>query len=90
MGQKGQPPNQWSRQVWQERKQNKIILLFFGVRRVDCPFLPRSRIGASSTLESSMKRFLRKFDLNQNKAKQSEINDVFYCFTSKAYSPAIF
>ena len=51
--------------------------------------LPRSRIRASSTLESSMKGFLRRFDSNQNKSKQMKINDVFNRFTSKAYSAAI-
>ena len=50
--------------------------------------LSRSRIGASSSLESSMKRFLRRFDSNQNKSKQMKINDIFYYFTSKAYSAA--
>ena len=43
-------------------------------------FLPWSRIGASSSLESSMKRFLRRFDSNQNKSKQMKINDVFLSF----------
>ena len=32
-------------------------------------FLLRSRIGASSSIEGSMKQFLRRFDLNQNKWK---------------------
>ena len=47
-------------------------------------FLPRSRIGASSSLESSMKRFLRRIESKQNKSKQIKINDVFDHFTSKA------
>ena len=50
---------------------------------------PQPRIGASSSLESSMKRFIRRFDSNQNKSKQMKINDVFDYFTSKAYSVAI-
>ena len=52
-------------------------------------FLPRSEIGDPSSLKSSMKRFLRRFESNQNKSKQMKINDIFYCFTSKAYSAAI-
>ena len=52
-------------------------------------FLNRSRFGASSSLESSMKQFLRRFESNQNKSKQMKINDVFDRFTSKAYSAAI-
>ena len=35
------------------------------------------------SLESSMKRILRRFESNQNKSKQMKINDVFDCFTSK-------
>ena len=42
----------------------------------------RSRIGASSSLESSMKRILRRFESNQNKSKQMKINDVFDRFSS--------
>ena len=42
-----------------------------------------SRIGAYSSLESSMKRILRRFDLNQSKSKQMKINNVFDPFTSK-------
>ena len=45
--------------------------------------LPRSRIGHPSSFESSMKHFLGRFELNQNKSKQMKINDVFDCFTSK-------
>ena len=52
-------------------------------------FLNQSRIGASSSLESSMKQFLRRFESNQNKTKQIKINDVFGRFISKAYSDAI-
>ena len=52
-------------------------------------FWPRSRSGAPSSLESSMKRFLGRFELNQNKSKQMKNNDVFHCFTSKAYFAAI-
>ena len=44
----------------------------------------QSRIGASSSLESLMKQFLRRFESNQNKSKQMKINDVFDRFTSKA------
>ena len=51
--------------------------------------LNRSRIGADSSLESSIKQFLRRFESNQNKSKQMKINDVFDRFTSKAYSAAI-
>ena len=47
-------------------------------------FWPRSRIGHPSSLESSMKQFLGRFESNQNKSKQMKINDVFYRFTSKA------
>ena len=36
------------------------------------------------SLESSMKRILRRFESNQNKSKQMKINDVFDHFTSKA------
>ena len=36
------------------------------------------------SLESSMKRILRRFESNQNKSKQMKINDVFDRFTSKA------
>ena len=50
--------------------------------------LNRSRIGVPSSLESSMKRILRRFESNQNKSKQMKINDVFHRFTSKAYSAA--
>ena len=42
-----------------------------------------------SSLESSMKQFLWTFESNQNKSKQMKINDVFDCFTSKAYFTAI-
>ena len=52
-------------------------------------FLPRSQIGASSSLESSMKRFFWRFYSNENKSKQMKINDIFYYFTSKAYSAAM-
>ena len=52
-------------------------------------FLPQSKIGASSSLESSMKRFLREFELNQNKSKHIKINEVFDPFTSEAYTEAI-
>ena len=41
------------------------------------------------SLESSMKRILQRFESNQNKSKQIKINDIFYRFTSKAYSAAI-
>ena len=51
--------------------------------------LNRPRTGADSSLESSMKQFLRKFESNQNKSKQMKINDVFDLFTSKAYSAAL-
>ena len=44
-------------------------------------FLNRPRTGADSSLESSMKQFFQRFELNQNKMK---INDVFDRFTSKA------
>ena len=37
----------------------------------------RSRIGASSSLESSMKQIFRRFESNQNKSKQMKINDFF-------------
>ena len=47
-------------------------------------FGPQPIIGASSSLESSMKRILRRFESNQNKSKQMKINDVFDRFTSKA------
>ena len=40
-------------------------------------------------LESSMKRFLQRLGLNKNKSKQIKINDIIYCFTSKAYSAAM-
>ena len=40
-------------------------------------FLPRSRISAPSSHESSMKPFLRRFELNQNKSKHMKINDIF-------------
>ena len=40
---------------------------------------PRSRIDASS-FESSMKRFLQRFDLNQNKSKQMKINENQWLF----------
>ena len=36
------------------------------------------------SLESSMKRILRRFESNQNKSKQMKINGVFDRFTSKA------
>ena len=36
------------------------------------------------SLESSMKRILRRFESNQMKSKQMKINDIFDCFTSKA------
>ena len=36
------------------------------------------------SLESSIKRILRRFESNQNKSKQMKINDVFDHFTSKA------
>ena len=36
------------------------------------------------SLESSMKRILRRFESNQNKSKQMKINDVFDLFTSEA------
>ena len=49
-------------------------------------FWPRSRIGAFSSLEISMKRFLGRFGLNQNKSEQMKINDNFFRFISKAYS----
>ena len=52
-------------------------------------FFNRSRIGAASSLKSSMKRFLGRFESNQNRSKQMKINDVFYRFTSKPYSAAI-
>ena len=52
-------------------------------------FLNRSRTGADSSLESSMKQFLQRFESNQNKSKQMKINDVFDRFTSKAYSAAL-
>ena len=52
-------------------------------------FFNLSRIGAASSLESSMKQFLQRFESNQNKSKQMKINDVFDRFTSKAYSAAI-
>ena len=47
-------------------------------------FWNRSRIGASSSIEISMKQFLWRFESNQNKSKQMKINDVFDLFTSKA------
>ena len=47
-------------------------------------FLNQSRIGASSSFESSMKQILGRFESNQNKSKQMKINDVFDRFTSKA------
>ena len=60
-----------------EKKQNQKI------------FKNRSRTSADSSLESSIKQFLRRFESNQNKSKQMKINDVFDCFTFKAYSAAI-
>ena len=52
-------------------------------------FLNWSRICVDSSLESSVKQFLRKFESNLNKSKQMKINDVFDHFTSKTYSAAI-
>ena len=40
-------------------------------------FWPRSRIGAPSSLESSMKRFLRRFELNQNRSKSMRVFFIF-------------
>ena len=51
--------------------------------------LNRSRIGVDSSLESSMKQFLRRLESNQNQSKQMKINEVFDRFTSKTYSAAI-
>ena len=69
-----------SPKIWKTKWKKHKIQIFF---------LNRSRISASSSLESSMKRFLRRFESNQNKTKQIKINDVFGCFISKAYSAAI-
>ena len=52
-------------------------------------FWNRSRIGVPSSLESSMKQILRRFESNQNKSKQMKINDVFDRFISKANSADI-
>ena len=46
-------------------------------------FYPCQGGGRPSSLESSMKQFLRRFELNQNKSKQMKINVVFDRFASK-------
>ena len=52
-------------------------------------FWNRFRIGAASSLESSMKQILWRFESNKKKSKQMKINDVFDRFTFKASSAAI-